>query len=190
MSGPIPGGRRRIDRVLGPDFLVGLDSASLDELRGRREDAEQEEVDLSYVRRLIQGEGDAEFCARPEFVSGAQRLGEVGLSFDVCVRHQQLPELFRVSKLASVREFAACVDQWIISRALHLLVGAPFADRIVIVERQAQRVDLLMTGSATRVLRMGLDLHPNGCFWRINRGRRDRLHVGRRGRRRLAENRF
>ena len=72
MSGPIPGGRRRIDRVLGPDFLVGLDSASLDELRARREDAEQEEVDLSYVRRLIQGRIDIAEAERRRRASGAE----------------------------------------------------------------------------------------------------------------------
>jgi hypothetical protein len=55
---PMPGGRRRIDRVLDGDFIAGLDSASLSEVRGRRHEAEQEEADLSYVRRLLQGRID------------------------------------------------------------------------------------------------------------------------------------
>lgn len=53
-----PGGRRRIDRVLAEDFLSGIEERSLDELRAMRADAEQEEADLSYIRRLIQGRID------------------------------------------------------------------------------------------------------------------------------------
>jgi hypothetical protein len=53
-----PGGHRRIDRVLRPDFVEGLGALSMEELRSRRHDAEQEEVDLSYLRRLLQGRVD------------------------------------------------------------------------------------------------------------------------------------
>jgi len=52
------GGRRRIDRVLAPDFLQGLPDLPLEDLRTRRGEADQEEVDLSYARRLIQGRLD------------------------------------------------------------------------------------------------------------------------------------
>jgi hypothetical protein len=55
---PMPGGRRRIDRVLDPEFLDGLDGVELAEVRARRHEAEQEEADLSYVRRLLQGRID------------------------------------------------------------------------------------------------------------------------------------
>jgi hypothetical protein len=58
MSEPIPGGRRRVDRVLGPGFLDDLDKLTLQELRERRHDAEQEDADLSYIRRLLQGRLD------------------------------------------------------------------------------------------------------------------------------------
>jgi len=51
-------GNRRIDRVLAPEFVTGLGQLSLDELRDRRRDAEQEETDLSYLRRLLQGRLD------------------------------------------------------------------------------------------------------------------------------------
>jgi len=54
----LPGGRRRIDRVLAPQFLHGLAEASLDEVRRRRAEANQEEVDLSFARRLVQGRLD------------------------------------------------------------------------------------------------------------------------------------
>ena len=52
------GGNRRIDRVLADDFLDGVGDLPMAELRKRREDAEQEEVDVSYLRRLIQGRID------------------------------------------------------------------------------------------------------------------------------------
>ena len=51
-------GTRRIDRVLAQDYLTALAEQSLTEVRGLRDEAEQEEVDLSYVRRLLQGRMD------------------------------------------------------------------------------------------------------------------------------------
>lgn len=66
-----PAGRRRIDRVLAPGFAdhpEGLDGA---QLRARRAEADQEETDLSYVRRLLQGRLDllrAESTRRAEGV--------------------------------------------------------------------------------------------------------------------------
>jgi hypothetical protein len=55
---PFPNGRRRIDRVLAEDFASDLSTLDLDEVRSRRRDAEQEEADLSYVRRMLQGRMD------------------------------------------------------------------------------------------------------------------------------------
>jgi len=54
----LPGGRRRIDRVLAATFIEGIEGIDLEELRVRRADADQEEVDLSYARRLLQGRLD------------------------------------------------------------------------------------------------------------------------------------
>ncbi|MGZ4626097.1 MAG: RsiG family protein [Kineosporiaceae bacterium] len=54
----LPGGRRRIDRVLAPAFIEDVEGLDLQELRVRRADADQEEVDLSYARRLLQGRLD------------------------------------------------------------------------------------------------------------------------------------
>jgi hypothetical protein len=51
-------GNRRIDRVLSEDFLANLPTATLEEVRALRGEAEQEEVDLSYIRRMIQGRLD------------------------------------------------------------------------------------------------------------------------------------
>lgn len=53
-----PGGRRRIDRVLSPDYIADLDGLDLAEVRARRDDAAQEETDLSYLRRLLHGRID------------------------------------------------------------------------------------------------------------------------------------
>ncbi len=52
------GGNRRIDRVLDPTFLADLSGKTMDDLRQCRRQAEQEEVDHSYVRRLLQGRID------------------------------------------------------------------------------------------------------------------------------------
>jgi len=58
MSEFMAGGRRRVDRVLAPDYLDGLSGLALEDIRQRRAEAEQEEVDLSYARRLLQGRLD------------------------------------------------------------------------------------------------------------------------------------
>ena len=81
------GGKRRIDRVLADDYLAGIDSLPLAELRGRRDEAEQEEADASYLRRLVQGRIDilrAELARRTGDSTGSlladlpQILGESG----------------------------------------------------------------------------------------------------------------
>jgi anti-sigma-K factor RsiG len=53
-----PTGNRRIDRVLAENYLDGLSSLPMDEVRSLRKEAEQEETDLSYLRRLLQGRLD------------------------------------------------------------------------------------------------------------------------------------
>jgi len=58
MTEYMPGGRRRIDRVLAPGYLDGIDTLEFEEVRARRAEADQEEVDLSYARRLLQGRID------------------------------------------------------------------------------------------------------------------------------------
>ena len=55
---PQDGGRRPIDRVLAPGYTDEIADLTLAELRERRHEAEQEEVDLSYARRLLQGRLD------------------------------------------------------------------------------------------------------------------------------------
>ena len=50
--------RRRIDIVLEPEYLEGLDELELDELRRRRDTAEDVESQISYYRRLLHGRMD------------------------------------------------------------------------------------------------------------------------------------
>lgn len=74
------GGARRIDRVLSADYLTAIDSLSLDDLRALRDEAEQEEVDQSYLRRLVQGRLDilrAELARRAGNGEGTSLLADL-----------------------------------------------------------------------------------------------------------------
>jgi hypothetical protein len=51
-------GSRRIDRVLSENYLAGLSDLPIEEVRSLRQEAEQEETDVSYLRRLLQGRID------------------------------------------------------------------------------------------------------------------------------------
>jgi hypothetical protein len=77
-----PGGRRRIDRVLAPDYVAGLKRLELTEVRARRDDAAQEETDLSYLRRLLHGRIDIVKAEQKRRVEGGsssvvERLVEI-----------------------------------------------------------------------------------------------------------------
>lgn len=74
LSNDLPAGNRRIDRVLSEGYLDGLSEMSLAEVRTLRNEAEQEEADLSYLRRLLQGRVD---IIQAEL---ARRRGELGES--------------------------------------------------------------------------------------------------------------
>lgn len=50
--------RRRIDRVLSPEFAEDLGSLDLEELRSRRDLAEEVEREMSYYRRMLHGRMD------------------------------------------------------------------------------------------------------------------------------------
>lgn len=43
------------------------------------------------IRHRIEDETDPEFCLRREFVGGVRQVGAAGLSFDLCIKHHQLP---------------------------------------------------------------------------------------------------
>lgn len=46
---------RRIDRIVDPGFLLGLEDLTLEELRARRDECMAEREYLSFLRRLVQG---------------------------------------------------------------------------------------------------------------------------------------
>ncbi len=48
------------------------------------------------VRHLIQDEKDPHYCSSSEFVAGVRQLGAVGLSFDLCCFHHQLPAVIEL----------------------------------------------------------------------------------------------
>lgn len=73
---PYPNGRRRIDKVLAEGFADDLDGLALDDLRGRRREAEQEEADLSYVRRMLQGRMDILRAELARRASGGDKIVE------------------------------------------------------------------------------------------------------------------
>jgi hypothetical protein len=73
----VPGGKRRIDRVLAPRFVTDLDRLELDELRRRRRAAEAEEESISFLRRMLQGRIDilrAELLRRDNGTGGGHDL--------------------------------------------------------------------------------------------------------------------
>lgn len=82
--------RRRIDQVREPEFIAEVASLTLDELRARRDLAEEVETELSYYRRLLHGRMDliafeqrrrrgeedrSLIDALPEILTGRERTG-------------------------------------------------------------------------------------------------------------------
>jgi anti-sigma-K factor RsiG len=51
-------GKRKIDRILAGDYLAGLESKPMPDVRVMRAESEEEEASLSYERRLLQGRID------------------------------------------------------------------------------------------------------------------------------------
>jgi hypothetical protein len=73
---PYPNGRRRIDKVLSEGYADNLAGLDLDELRRRRREAEQEEADLSYVRRMLQGRMDILRAELARRAGGGEKIVE------------------------------------------------------------------------------------------------------------------
>ena len=51
---------------------------------------------IKGVRRNIQDETEPGFCLRPDFVAGVRMLAEYNLSFDLCIKHWQLPDVIEL----------------------------------------------------------------------------------------------
>ncbi|MDA2979587.1 MAG: aerial mycelium formation protein [Actinomycetota bacterium] len=50
--------RRRIDQVMDPSFIAGLEELDLDEIRGRRNTLDELDTEFSYYRRILHGRMD------------------------------------------------------------------------------------------------------------------------------------
>lgn len=48
---------------------------------------------IKGVRRNLQDEAEPDFCLRPDFVAGVHLLAAFNLSFDLCIKHWQLPSV-------------------------------------------------------------------------------------------------
>ncbi len=46
---------------------------------------------IKGVRRNLQGEREAAFCLTDDFITGVRMLADYDWSFDICIRHDQLP---------------------------------------------------------------------------------------------------
>jgi len=75
-AGEVGPGRRRVDVVLDERFVSDLEILPIEELRWRRHEADQEETDLSYVRRILHGHIDI-VQAELERRSGGGPLGSL-----------------------------------------------------------------------------------------------------------------
>jgi L-fuconolactonase len=48
------------------------------------------------IRRNLEGETDPEFCLAADFIAGVRELSAFDFSFDICVRHHQLPAVIEL----------------------------------------------------------------------------------------------
>jgi L-fuconolactonase len=84
------------------------------------------------VRRLLQGEREAGYCLRPDFVAGVCLLAEYGYTFDLCIRHEQLPDATELAR--RVPEVRFVLDHF---GKPPVKAGAiePWADRLKVLSR-------------------------------------------------------
>ena len=57
------------------------------------------------VRRNIQDETEPDFCLQPDFVAGVRLLASYQLSFDLCIRHWQLPAVMELVRRCPATAF-------------------------------------------------------------------------------------
>jgi L-fuconolactonase len=53
---------------------------------------------IKGVRRSLQDEQDSSFCLQEDFVHGVRLLPSYGFSFDLCIRHWQLPMVIELAR--------------------------------------------------------------------------------------------
>ena len=67
----------RLDRVLADDYLAGIDTLPIDDVRARRTECQEVEVALSFARRIVQGRLDI-IHAELERRSGGEGRSDAG----------------------------------------------------------------------------------------------------------------
>lgn len=60
---------------------------------------------IKGVRRNIQDEISPDFCLQPAFIAGVRLLAEFGFSFDLCIKHWQLPSVIQLVRLCPETTF-------------------------------------------------------------------------------------
>ncbi|HVC82255.1 MAG TPA: amidohydrolase family protein [Chloroflexota bacterium] len=60
---------------------------------------------IKGVRRIVQGEPAPDFCLQPDFVTGVRLLPEYDLSFDLCIRADQLPSTVSLARQCPDTQF-------------------------------------------------------------------------------------
>jgi hypothetical protein len=144
----VPGGQRRIDRVLGPRFTDRVDQLGLAELRARREEAEEAEL----VRRSAGGAQDV--AGLPAILSD-DAPGTFSAVPRVQVPSQAGEHLRRVERLVSDETVARLpeLDVEELTRAVELL--AHEEERVSTHRRAVQRVVDVLRGELARRYRDG-----------------------------------
>ncbi|HLB61580.1 MAG TPA: aerial mycelium formation protein [Actinomycetota bacterium] len=136
------GGNRRVDRILRPEYVGGLATLSLDDLRSRRDECLAEREYLSLLRRLVQGRAEilkAELERRHEggeaeplidrlahiLAPEAQRGGSRGEALRVGVPEEEMAQarrrLERLVSDAAISDPSALDDEQL-AEAVDLLV--------------------------------------------------------------------
>lgn len=111
---------RDIQRLLGDDFLEGLDELPIEEVRRRRDELQEAADELSYLRRLVQGRLDIVMNAlegnaphEPSDVVEALKRGEILADKGRAGGFGRLPKTFEPANL----------DGWI-AQELDAIAGA------------------------------------------------------------------
>jgi hypothetical protein len=168
LSDGVAMGKRRIDRVLSDGYLDGLADLPLSDVRALRAEAEQEEADLSYLRRLLHGRVD---IIKAEL---ARRRGEFGESTSIV---DDLPRILAdddrpparglgrhtVIEPSRVDEHRRLVERMVADSDLSALAGrtsdqlegtlARFAEREREISDQRHAVQTVMDACAAEITR-------------------------------------
>jgi septum formation topological specificity factor MinE len=147
-----PVATHRLDAILAPDYLAGLTTLPIEELRRRRNDCQEVEVSLSYLRRVVQG--------RLDIVLAEMRHRREGSTHDLQTLVDELPSILsekvhaggngRLSRLLSPGDdpeiddaLLARIDAVVDDRRLSNLPTSSDADIDVLVdELQSMEADI------------------------------------------------